>query len=163
MSTFSAKPADVVKKWVVIDGTGLVVGRLATIIAMRLRGKHKPTYTPHVDCGDNIIVINPIIWCWARLATRRLPAGARRHTWYACTADTDQTGTKCPRIDSVRLTGTQASPLPCAPPCLVCLLSSRLFCGLALPFAGGRTGSSSIERVARPSEGSRGLYECELG
>ena len=58
MSTYSAKPADVAKKWVVIDGTGLVVGRLATIIAMRLRGKHKPTYTPHVDCGDNIIVIN---------------------------------------------------------------------------------------------------------
>jgi len=58
MSTYSAKPADVVKKWVVIDGTGLVVGRLATIIAKRLRGKHKPTYTPHVDCGDNIIVIN---------------------------------------------------------------------------------------------------------
>ena len=58
MKTFSAKPADVVKKWVVIDGNGLVVGRLATIIAMRLRGKHKPTYTPHVDCGDNVIVIN---------------------------------------------------------------------------------------------------------
>src|SRR5260221_4613364 len=58
MSTYSAKPADVVKKWVVIDGNGLVVGRLATIIAMRLRGKHKPTYTPHVDCGDNVIVIN---------------------------------------------------------------------------------------------------------
>src|SRR5260370_23991038 len=58
MSTYSAKPADVVKKWVVIDGTGLVVGRLATIIAMRLRGKHKPTYTPHVDDGDNVIVIN---------------------------------------------------------------------------------------------------------
>ena len=58
MSTYSAKPADVVKKWVVIDGSGLVVGRLATIIAMRLRGKHKPTYTPHVDCGDNVIVIN---------------------------------------------------------------------------------------------------------
>ena len=58
MNTYSAKPADVVKKWVVIDGSGLVVGRLATIIAMRLRGKHKPTYTPHVDCGDNVIVIN---------------------------------------------------------------------------------------------------------
>jgi large subunit ribosomal protein L13 len=58
MSTYSAKPAEVVKKWVVIDGTGLVVGRLATIIAMRLRGKHKATYTPHVDDGDNIIVIN---------------------------------------------------------------------------------------------------------
>jgi large subunit ribosomal protein L13 len=58
MKTYSAKPADVEKKWVVIDGNGLVVGRLATIVAMRLRGKHKPTYTPHVDCGDNIIVIN---------------------------------------------------------------------------------------------------------
>src|SRR5499433_2124419 len=58
MSTFSAKPADIVKKWVVIDGTGLVVGRLATIIAMRLRGKHKATYTPHVDDGDNVVIIN---------------------------------------------------------------------------------------------------------
>ena len=58
MKTFSAKAADVDKKWVVIDGTDLVVGRLATIIAMRLRGKHKPTYTPHVDCGDNVIVVN---------------------------------------------------------------------------------------------------------
>src|SRR6516164_11459178 len=58
MKSYSAKPAEVDKKWVVIDGKGLVVGRLATIIAMRLRGKHKPTYTPHVDCGDNVIVIN---------------------------------------------------------------------------------------------------------
>ncbi len=58
MSTHTTKPAEVVKKWVVIDGTGLVVGRLATIIAMRLRGKHKASYTPHVDDGDNIIVIN---------------------------------------------------------------------------------------------------------
>jgi large subunit ribosomal protein L13 len=58
MKTFSLKPADVEKKWVVIDATGLVVGRLATIVAMRLRGKHKPSYTPHVDCGDNVVVIN---------------------------------------------------------------------------------------------------------
>jgi large subunit ribosomal protein L13 len=58
MKTYSAKPAEVQKKWVMIDGDGLVVGRLATIVAMRLRGKHKPTYTPHVDCGDNVIVIN---------------------------------------------------------------------------------------------------------
>jgi large subunit ribosomal protein L13 len=58
MGTYSAKSADVDKKWVVIDGTGLVVGRLATIVAMRLRGKHKPTFTPHVDCGDNVIVVN---------------------------------------------------------------------------------------------------------
>jgi len=58
MKTYSAKPADIVKKWVVIDGTGLVVGRLASIVAMRLRGKHKPTYTPHMDCGDHVVVIN---------------------------------------------------------------------------------------------------------
>ena len=58
MKTFSQKPAEVEKKWVLIDAEGLVVGRLATIIANRLRGKHKPTFTPHVDCGDNVIVIN---------------------------------------------------------------------------------------------------------
>jgi large subunit ribosomal protein L13 len=58
MKTFSAKPADIEKKWVVIDATGLVVGRLASIIALRLRGKHKPSFTPHVDDGDNVIVIN---------------------------------------------------------------------------------------------------------
>jgi large subunit ribosomal protein L13 len=58
MTTYSAKPAEVEKKWVLIDGDGLVVGRLASIIAMRLRGKHKATYTPHVDDGDNVIVVN---------------------------------------------------------------------------------------------------------
>lgn len=58
MQTYSAKPADVDKKWVMIDATGLVVGRLASLIALRLRGKDKPTFTPHVDCGDNVIVIN---------------------------------------------------------------------------------------------------------
>ncbi|WP_284178824.1 50S ribosomal protein L13 [Rhabdaerophilum sp. SD176] len=56
--SFVAKPAEVEKKWIVIDGTGLVVGRLASIIAMRLRGKHKASFTPHVDMGDNVIVIN---------------------------------------------------------------------------------------------------------
>jgi large subunit ribosomal protein L13 len=58
MSTFTLKTADIEKKWVLIDAKGLVVGRLASVIAMRLRGKHKPTYTPHLDCGDNVIVIN---------------------------------------------------------------------------------------------------------
>jgi len=58
MSTYSAKAADIEKKWVLIDAKGLVVGRLATIIAMRLRGKHKPSYTPHMDDGDNVIVVN---------------------------------------------------------------------------------------------------------
>jgi len=58
MNTYSAKPAEVEKKWVTIDAAGLVVGRLASIVAMRLRGKHKPSYTPHVDDGDNVIVVN---------------------------------------------------------------------------------------------------------
>ena len=56
--TYSAKPADIEKKWVLIDASGLVVGRLASLIALRLRGKHKATFTPHMDDGDNIIVIN---------------------------------------------------------------------------------------------------------
>ena len=58
MSTYVAKPSDVEKKWILIDAEGLVVGRLAAFIATRLKGKHKPIYTPHVDCGDNIVVIN---------------------------------------------------------------------------------------------------------
>ena len=58
MTTYSAKPAEVEKKWILIDAEGLVVGRLASLIAMRLRGKHKPTFTPHVDCGDHVIVVN---------------------------------------------------------------------------------------------------------
>jgi large subunit ribosomal protein L13 len=58
MSTYSAKAADIEKKWVLIDAEGLVVGRLASIVAMRLRGKHKPTYTPHVDDGDNVVIVN---------------------------------------------------------------------------------------------------------
>jgi len=58
MQTFSAKPAEVEKKWVLIDASGLVVGRLASIVALRLRGKHKPSYTPHVDDGDNVIIVN---------------------------------------------------------------------------------------------------------
>jgi large subunit ribosomal protein L13 len=58
MKTFVAKPAEVEKKWVLIDAEGLVVGRLASLVAMRLRGKHLPIFTPHVDCGDNVIIIN---------------------------------------------------------------------------------------------------------
>ena len=56
--TRSIKPAEVEKKWHLIDADGLVVGRLAVIIANRLRGKHKPSFTPHVDCGDHVVVIN---------------------------------------------------------------------------------------------------------
>lgn len=58
MKTYSAKPAEVERKWVVIDAEGVVLGRLASLVAMRLRGKHKPSFTPHVDCGDHIIVVN---------------------------------------------------------------------------------------------------------
>ena len=57
-TTASLKPADVEKKWIVIDAEGAVVGRLASFIAMRVRGKHRPDYTPHVDCGDHVVVIN---------------------------------------------------------------------------------------------------------
>ncbi|MES1152674.1 MAG: 50S ribosomal protein L13 [Dongia sp.] len=57
-STYSAKPAEIVKKWVLIDAEGVVLGRLASIVANRLRGKHKPSFTPHMDCGDNVIIIN---------------------------------------------------------------------------------------------------------
>ncbi|MBU0799442.1 MAG: 50S ribosomal protein L13 [Alphaproteobacteria bacterium] len=58
MKSFVAKPHEVEKKWVLIDAKDVVLGRLASIIALRLRGKHKATFTPHVDTGDNIIVIN---------------------------------------------------------------------------------------------------------
>ncbi len=58
MSTYTAKPSDIEKKWILIDAKGLVVGRLASLVALRLKGKHKPTYTPHMDCGDNVIIVN---------------------------------------------------------------------------------------------------------
>ena len=55
MKTFSATPADIDKKWILIDAEGVVLGRLASIVAMRLRGKHKPSFTPSMDMGDNVI------------------------------------------------------------------------------------------------------------
>ena len=58
MKTYSAKPAEVDKKWLLIDAEDLVLGRLAALVATRLRGKHKPMFTPHIDCGDNVIVVN---------------------------------------------------------------------------------------------------------
>ncbi|AEP09357.1 50S ribosomal protein L13 [Micavibrio aeruginosavorus] len=58
MKTYSAKPSDIQKKWVIVDAEGVVLGRLACVIADHLRGKHKTTYTPHMDDGDNVIVIN---------------------------------------------------------------------------------------------------------
>ncbi|MFD2207556.1 50S ribosomal protein L13 [Kiloniella antarctica] len=58
MKTYSAKPADIEKKWFVIDAEGVVLGRLAVEVANILRGKNKVTYTPHMDCGDNVVIIN---------------------------------------------------------------------------------------------------------
>lgn len=58
MKTFSAKPSDIQKKWIVVDAEGLVLGRLASVLALRLRGKHKPSFTPHMDTGDYVVVIN---------------------------------------------------------------------------------------------------------
>ena len=58
MKTYTAKPAEIEKKWILIDAEGVVLGRLAVIVANRLRGKHKPTFTPHMDMGDNVIIVN---------------------------------------------------------------------------------------------------------
>ena len=58
MKTYNLTPSDIEKKWLLIDASGLVLGRLAAIVADRLRGKHKPSYTPHMDCGDHVVVIN---------------------------------------------------------------------------------------------------------
>jgi large subunit ribosomal protein L13 len=58
MKTYSAKPSDIQKDWVIVDAEGVVLGRLAAAVATRLRGKHKASYTPHMDCGDNVIIIN---------------------------------------------------------------------------------------------------------
>ncbi|MYZ50236.1 50S ribosomal protein L13 [Propylenella binzhouense] len=80
MKTYSAKPADVEKKWILIDAEGLIVGRLAALVANRLRGKHKPTYTPHVDCGDNVVVINAekVVFTGQKLEQKKY----YRHTGY---------------------------------------------------------------------------------
>ncbi len=58
MGTYSARPADIEKQWVVIDAEGIVLGRLAGVVATRLRGKHRAMFTPNMDCGDNVIVVN---------------------------------------------------------------------------------------------------------
>jgi large subunit ribosomal protein L13 len=58
MKTYSAKPSEVEQKWFLVDAEGLVLGRLASVVAKILRGKHKPTFTPHIDCGDNVVIIN---------------------------------------------------------------------------------------------------------
>ena len=79
--TRSIKPAEVEKKWHLIDADGLVVGRVAVIIANLLRGKHKPSFTPHVDCGDHVIVINAdkVKFTGKKLSDKRY----YKHTGYA--------------------------------------------------------------------------------
>ncbi len=75
MTTVSVKPADAVNKWVVIDAEGVVVGRLASYIALRLRGKHRADYTPHVDLGDHVVVINAdkVAMTGRKMARKSLP------------------------------------------------------------------------------------------
>ena len=88
MKTYSAKPSEVEKKWLLIDAEGLVVGRVASIIATRLRGKHKPMFTPHVDCGDNVIVINAekVVFTGNKMANKKFywhtgyPGGIKERT-----------------------------------------------------------------------------------
>ena len=58
MKTYSMKASEVDKKWLIVDAKDVVLGRLAAVVATRLRGKHKPSYTPHMDCGDHVVIIN---------------------------------------------------------------------------------------------------------
>ena len=58
MKTFSATPSDIEKRWIIVDAEGVVLGRLASVVAQRLRGKHKAIFTPHMDTGDNVIIVN---------------------------------------------------------------------------------------------------------
>lgn len=80
MKTFAAKATEVDKQWILIDAEGLVVGRLASLIALRLKGKHRAIYTPHVDCGDNIVVINAekVVFSGKKLMDKQY----HRHTGY---------------------------------------------------------------------------------
>jgi len=80
MKTYSAKPADIKRDWYVIDAEGLVLGRLAAIVANRLRGKHKPMFTPHMDCGDHIVVVNAEKV--ALTGNKRMQKTYYRHTGY---------------------------------------------------------------------------------
>ena len=77
MKTFSAKPSDIDKKWLLIDADGLVLGRLASQVALILRGKHKPGFTPHMDCGDNVIVVNA-----AKVRITGNKAAAKTYYWH---------------------------------------------------------------------------------
>ena len=90
MKTYVMKPAEAEaqKDWIVIDAEGLVVGRLASVVATRLRGKHKPSYTPHVDCGDNVIIVNAdkVVFTGNKMADKKFywhtgyPGGIKERT-----------------------------------------------------------------------------------
>ncbi|WP_425408947.1 50S ribosomal protein L13 [Hyphococcus sp.] len=90
MKTYAMKPAEAAdqKNWILIDAEGLVVGRLASVIATRLRGKHKPAYTPHVDCGDHIVVVNAekVVFTGAKMSDKKFywhtgyPGGIKERT-----------------------------------------------------------------------------------
>jgi large subunit ribosomal protein L13 len=90
MKTYAMKPAEAAdqKNWIVIDAEGLVVGRLASVIATRLRGKHKPAYTPHVDCGDNVVVVNAekVVYTGRKMSNKKFywhtgyPGGIKERT-----------------------------------------------------------------------------------
>ncbi len=77
MRTFTARPAGIERGWYLIDAEQVVLGRLASLIANRLRGKHKPMYTPHLDCGDNIVVINA-----DKVALTGVKGRDKRHYWH---------------------------------------------------------------------------------
>lgn len=80
MKTYSAKPSDVTSRWVLIDADGLILGRTAALVATRLRGKHKPLYTPHINCGDHVVVINADKVCLT--GNKRATKTYYRHTGY---------------------------------------------------------------------------------
>lgn len=88
MRTYSAKPTDVERKWFIIDAEGLVLGRMAAIVAQILRGKHKPMYTPHIDTGDHVVIVNAEkIKLTGRKADQRIfywhsghPGGIKEHS-----------------------------------------------------------------------------------
>ena len=77
MKTYSAKPSDIEKKWILVDAEGVVLGRLASRVANILRGKHKASYTPHMDCGDNVIIINA-----GKIAMTGRKVADKRYYWH---------------------------------------------------------------------------------
>ena len=145
MKTFSAKPAEVEKKWVMIDADGLVVGRLASLVALRLRGKHKPTFTPHVDDGDNVIIINA---AKAVLTGRKVEQKIYyKHTGYIGgikerTRQVDP-GRPLSRADRRKSDGAHAAARAARPP------PTRKFTGLSARRASARGATAGKDRYCR--------------